>query len=182
MIIASQNKKSLTSKEKLTDALFSLLEKDSFSDITVLQITQYANVSRAAYYRNFETKEDIIRYSVIKKINEFMEHIEQDSQNILFDEMAFINLWVKEKKYFQLLHRNGLINIFIAEHQNYVSKYVKKIMGKQNSYYDYLASCMTYGTIAILDVWLQHDCKESEKELVIIIKKLRESMTLKSLI
>lgn len=182
MIFTSQNKKSLTSKEKLTDALFLLMEKDSFSDITILQITQYANVSRATFYRNFETKEDIIRYSVSKKANEFIEHIEQNSHNILFDETTFINLWVKGKKYFQLLYRNGLINIFIAEHQNYVSEYIKKIIGKQNPYYDYLASCISYGTIAILDVWLQHGCKESEKELVMIINKLRESMTLKSLL
>lgn len=98
MIIASQNKKSIITKGKLTDALFLLMEKETFSDITILQITQYADVSRAAFYRNFETKEDIIHYSVQNKVSEFMKQLEDEPKKILFDEMAFMNLWVKEKK------------------------------------------------------------------------------------
>lgn len=181
MIIASQNKKSVITKEKLTDALFLLMEKEAFSDITILQITQYANVSRSAFYRNYESKEDIIRYSVQNKVTEFMKHIEHDSEKILFDEMAFWNLWVNEKKYFQLLHKNDLINIFINEYQQNISQYVGKITGTQNPYYDYLAACMSYGTIAILDVWLQHGCKENKRELLKTIEKLRESMMKKQI-
>lgn len=177
MIIASQNKKSIITKGKLTDALFLLMEKETFSDITILQITQYADVSRAAFYRNFETKEDIIHYSVQNKVSEFMKQLEDEPKKILFDEMAFMNLWVKEKKYFQLLHKNNLINIFINEYQQYISQYVRKITGTQDTYYDYLASCMAYGTIAILDVWIQHSCKENKRELLKTIERLRESMT-----
>ena len=176
MIIPSQNKKSEYTKEKLSDALFYLLEKESFSDITILQITQYANVSRAAFYRNFETKEDIIDYSVQKKITEFMGRIEHDPEKILFDELAFINLWAMEKDYFKLLSKNGLTSIFITHYQRFFVQYLCKMTGSQDIYYDYFASQLAHGTISLLEVWIQHDCKENIEELLEIIHRLKNSM------
>lgn len=176
MIISSNNKKSEHTKEKLTLALFQLMQKEYFSQITVLQITQYAEVSRAAFYRNFETKEDIIHYSVYKKTSEFIKSFEPESEEIFFDAQIFIDSWIQEKEYFRLLHKNDLIPIFISEYQKFMSQHIKNRKKTEHAYYDYLAACMSYGTIALLDIWLQHDCRETKDELLEIIEQLRNSM------
>ena len=47
-------------KNKIVQALFTLLKKKRFSEITVTDLIKEAKVARATYYRNFECKEDII--------------------------------------------------------------------------------------------------------------------------
>lgn len=46
---------------KIENALFTLMEDQRLSVITVTQIVQKAKVSRASFYRNFCSREDIIK-------------------------------------------------------------------------------------------------------------------------
>ena len=48
----------------IIEALFSLMEGERFSSISVSQITSKADVARMSYYRNFESKEQIIEVYV----------------------------------------------------------------------------------------------------------------------
>ena len=47
-------------KIKISRALIKLMEQMPFSDITVTDIVQTAGVARASYYRNFESKEEVL--------------------------------------------------------------------------------------------------------------------------
>lgn len=47
--------------EKLTRALVSLIHEKPFGEITVSEVTRRAGVSRITFYRNFNTKEDLLR-------------------------------------------------------------------------------------------------------------------------
>lgn len=48
-------------KECIFIALTLLMEQKDYADITITDITKKAGVSRMAYYRNYESKEDILR-------------------------------------------------------------------------------------------------------------------------
>lgn len=54
---ASRNK---AAREAITEALFSLMEEERFSLISVCDIVGVAGVARMSYYRNFESKEQVI--------------------------------------------------------------------------------------------------------------------------
>lgn len=47
-------------KKEIEKALFTLLERKRFSEITVSDIIRTSGVARASYYRNFDSKEDVI--------------------------------------------------------------------------------------------------------------------------
>ncbi len=49
-------------KESVFIALMRLLEHRAFNEITITEIAKVAGVSRAAFYRNYQTKEDIITF------------------------------------------------------------------------------------------------------------------------
>ncbi len=53
-------------RESITEALLRLMRQKSFSKITVSEITQLAGVARVSFYRNYESKEDIL----VQKLNE----------------------------------------------------------------------------------------------------------------
>lgn len=48
-------------QESIETALLMLIEEKKFSSITITEITAKAGVSRNAYYRNYSSKEDILR-------------------------------------------------------------------------------------------------------------------------
>lgn len=47
-------------RESLTDALFSLMSKKEFNDITITELSKKAGVSRLSFYRNYTSKEEIL--------------------------------------------------------------------------------------------------------------------------
>lgn len=48
-------------RERIVAALTELMNTQEYSDITITEITQKAGVSRMTYYRNYSSKEDILR-------------------------------------------------------------------------------------------------------------------------
>ena len=48
-------------KDYIIEALLQLLKKHSFEDITVTDIANKAGVTRVTFYRNFNSKEEIIK-------------------------------------------------------------------------------------------------------------------------
>ncbi|SDG01547.1 TetR/AcrR family transcriptional regulator [Marvinbryantia formatexigens] len=54
----------------ITDALFDLMQEKSISDITVTEIIRRAGVARASYYRNYDSKEDVL----VTLIRDVLEH------------------------------------------------------------------------------------------------------------
>ena len=60
--------------EPITDALLKLPREKSVADISFCELCEIASIGRAPFYRNFESKEDILR-GYIKEI--FKGEIEQ---------------------------------------------------------------------------------------------------------
>lgn len=77
----------------IIEALFTLMENERFSSISVSQITGEAGVARMSYYRNFESKEQVIEAYVDRLHSELIadgETSAADVQNAdaLLDEQA----------------------------------------------------------------------------------------------
>lgn len=51
-------------KECIADALLKLMETKEFDKITVVEITNLANVGRATYFRHFNSKEEVLVYKI----------------------------------------------------------------------------------------------------------------------
>lgn len=60
------------SKQRIADALIRLLKTIPYNEITIQMITQEADVSRMAFYRNFESKDQIIRYYIDRQADAFI--------------------------------------------------------------------------------------------------------------
>lgn len=58
--------------ESITIALMQLMEKKDFDKISITEITKRAGVGRVSFYRNFESKEDVLRKYLEEITSEFM--------------------------------------------------------------------------------------------------------------
>ena len=66
-------------RESLTDALFTLMSKKEFNDITITELSKKAGVSRLSFYRNYTSKEEIIVKYLDDKANQWWEKQISDS-------------------------------------------------------------------------------------------------------
>ena len=62
-------------KRNIVRALTELMQKKNYSDISVSEITALAGVSRISYYRNYDSKEDILTESLESLMTHFSEEI-----------------------------------------------------------------------------------------------------------
>jgi AcrR family transcriptional regulator len=58
-------------ENSIIEALFILMENKPFSSITITELINKAGVARATYYRNFNSKEDILRKYIHNVLDEF---------------------------------------------------------------------------------------------------------------
>jgi len=63
----------MKTKEKIVFSLIELMHEKKFETITIKEISQKAGIYRSTYYRNFQSKEDIIKYKLSTIMNEYLE-------------------------------------------------------------------------------------------------------------
>lgn len=68
-------------KKQITAALVDLLKDKSIADISVKELTQKAQVGRVSFYRNYQTKEDILREEADRLIKEWGRRYETNPES-----------------------------------------------------------------------------------------------------
>lgn len=155
------------SKSDLADALVLLLEKKEYQKISIQEIVDRAGLSRMAYYRNFESKDDILRFYLGKITDRFVKETQIDYDNLELDEyiaMLFTHLeqWAS---FCRLLQNNGLLHFVKSE----FDRIFEGKAGTAAERYQY--SFAAGGLFNIFSQWLSGNCKETPGELAQIFRK-----------
>ena len=92
-------------RRAITDALFGLMEQKPLASITVSEAARAAGVSRLFFYRNYESREDVIRGYIRDVLDDFSAAADYD----LADCMTVKHVR-RTLEYFRL-HRSHVLNI-----------------------------------------------------------------------
>ena len=157
-------------KNQITEGLFSLLRKKSFSEITVTDIVKEANVARASYYRNFQNKEEIIEAAMDRLRDELMADIQYDDDEHIFNqenaragfEKALTCCLVKKADLLTLYH-NGFGSLI----QQTFNRYIMEFAGNMpaNSATRYKLYFISGAVTNVLIEWLNEGAKEPPREI-----------------
>lgn len=71
MYATNNNQQARESRDRIRDALLVLMIQYPYKDITITQICQEARIVRQTFYRNFEQKDDILRFHLDQLIHHF---------------------------------------------------------------------------------------------------------------
>ncbi len=96
----STNPSAVRSKAEICDALLRLMEKHPYEEITVKQIALEAKLVRKTFYRNFDSKEDVLEAILDILVSEYKNHL------IMFNRVMPIDIIFKfciERKHLLLL-------------------------------------------------------------------------------
>lgn len=111
-------------KECITQALIQLLENKTLSSITITELTRKAGVSRMAYYRNFNSKEEIFSSYldiIITQYDEVTESLIPDGTYSDMKHMIHYFSWLLENKdFFFAITNSGYDSIFLTKMTEYI--------------------------------------------------------------
>lgn len=155
--------------EYITNALFNLMKNKKYDEISITEITQKAGVGRMSFYRNFNSKEDIIKKWLENITNNFLENSDinykKDTAKDYF--MKLFNHLERYKENATLIYQANLTHLLKNEFESKILKIYEKKYGNYKSYF------LAGGIFNVYYYWLMNGCKESPD---IIANKLVDFM------
>ncbi len=104
----SKNPSAIRSQEEITQALLSLMHKHPYGEITVKQIILEARLARKTFYRNFESKDDVLLSLISKKLNDYFDIVNNARADVLETVFSFAD---KNRELLTLLDKNSMLHV-----------------------------------------------------------------------
>lgn len=155
------------SVRKISEGLRQCLQQKRIDQISVSDITKAADVSRATFYRLFDTPTDVLSYicdTFARKSMKELSGLREDNRKDYF--IQILRFWMTNSEVAEMLFRSGKPHII----ENSFEKYpLLSRMGKydllDSESEDYIKA--SFGSVigSILYVWIKHGKKESPEQL-----------------
>lgn len=147
--------------EYITEALLILLMKQDFSSISITDICKRAGTTRMSFYRNFESKEDIIRKWLQRQTDSFLDR----------SDISYSNDSIQDYVVKLFTHLSAYKDIFISLYSSGLSHLVKDEFDRvfisihQNEYDDYKSYFHAGGVYNLFYLWMKRGFVESPEKL-----------------
>ena len=152
------------SMNKFADALFSLMRKKKFDDVTITDLSIEAGLVRKTFYRNFDRIEDVLTY----KLDTLFDEI---SQKFDFSVTGASSIYAF---CFEYLLRNRDFAVVFAQPTterialNKIKEYIEKAYSEtlhgaasfEPALSEYFTSFIADGIVSVIRTWVNNDCKQ----------------------
>lgn len=165
-----RQEENLRVKTAIAEAFLRLLEAKPMENISVSEITAHANVSRMAYYRNFSTKREIIKFYydeiIFCEIKNLLIKGGESELDFWSKEygLAFFTVMKRHKKQILMLESLGysgmLLQAFNETNIDIAGDMPARSIKRYTIYY--AAGASFNGMLE----WLKNGCKETVEEIV----------------
>lgn len=104
-------------KKCITNTLFRLMQTKSLSAITVTELVQGAGVARASFYRNYDSKEDVLVTLIQDVLELFRQDMHEGPQGLYSYENILLSFqyFYEYKSYILDLYRSGFALVILEE-------------------------------------------------------------------
>ena len=166
----SQNPSSIRSRKEITDALLKLMHEHPYQDISVKQIILETNLARRTFYRNYESKDDVLDSVITDKITEYAEELTASPKSPLDVIFRFCE---KNKDFLMLLHKNSLLYLLLIKLNIMIPK-LNQITDRSDSVFaqivgdlepDYLVAFNVGAIWNVIFKWVERGMTESADEI-----------------
>ena len=104
----SNNPSAVRSKAEITEALFTLMKKSPYCEITVKQIILEARLARKTFYRNFDSKDDVLLSYIRGIFREYFDIVNEARADVLTTIFAFAD---RHRGLLLLLDKNAMLHV-----------------------------------------------------------------------
>lgn len=163
------DKRSISSAQYIYKALAELLKHQSYDTISVSQLCECANVSRATFYRNFDIVEDVLIWygeNLLRRLSrEYFTNIKLQ-ENIRFNRFAMM-CGLHEADYIEMLTNAHKLHLL----QNMLFKLLDNVplnvdQSVPNPYLKYALGAKIGAFFGVISCWITTGKKESLHSLM----------------
>lgn len=149
-------------KRQITAALLNLLKEKKLADISVSELTEMAGVGRVSFYRNYQTKEDILREESDRLIQEWGKLYEANPESApetLFP--SLFDFYREHRDFYTTLYEAGMSTIMMDTIISTI-----QITPEMPNLEAYMKSFWAYGIYGWMLEWIKRGMQESGSELI----------------
>jgi len=148
-------------RRHITEALVGLLKEKPMQEISISEITERAGVGRMSFYRNYNSKEDVVRAYLSDMVGGWEEEYKASGKSSNSELYGSLFSHLKERAdFFLLLEKRNLMNLFLDV--------LLERAGPKPSYdnfWAYTTSFIAYGTYGWIREWIARGMKESAETM-----------------
>ena len=147
--------------EHITQAMISRLKEKPISEISISELCDEAGVGRTSFYRNFESREDIVRKYIRQQLEVWKTEWETsgESSNAKMYGSLFHHL-KQQGDFYLLLKDRGLMHLFL---EVFMETYGPK--EEYENMWAYASSFIAYGTYGWINEWINRGMQESAETM-----------------
>ena len=172
----SNNPSAIRSRKQITDALLSLMEKTPYEEISVKQIVLETDLVRKTFYRNFDSKDDVLRSHIRTILRDYFDIVNNAKGDVLTTVFEFAD---KNKKFLKLLDKNDMM-YFVLQGMN---EFILSVKSEQNPELnpfsklfagldsDYLITLNIGGIWNVISLWVRRGMKDDPEEVKAAIRQ-----------
>lgn len=172
------DKRALSSAELLYQGLIDSLQEKALVEVTVMDVIRKSQVSRATFYRLFDTVIDILIWKCEQILKDAMSRVSQTedhSSRHIF--IFFISAWIDNRDMLSALIDNARVDILYTVHMQYMDEIIALFLPLDQFdpiQKEYLAGLLASILPAVFQVWIKHPQYQSEE----VFEQLRNSLGL----
>ncbi|MEM8859776.1 MAG: TetR/AcrR family transcriptional regulator [Chloroflexota bacterium] len=163
-------------RKLLQDALFELLKKKPLAKIQIKEITEMAELSRPTFYKQFDTKEELLFSHVDDVLAQISAEVFSEAQNGHRVDMVtlvttFFRQWQKHKQLlrwiFQVENKDLVFNAFQSQLRGIKLMFDQFVppLDLAQEYEDYLTGFLSGGMYMLIRTWVDNDMRESPEKM-----------------
>lgn len=170
----STNASAIQSKQWICEALLNLMETNTFASITISEITNQAQLSRRTFYRNFESKEDVIQYFLKQLVEEYKRRLlSYETYTLEFSIEQLLILCQEYKQALFSLKQNHMLGILLESWTEFLPQVHAAVIEHMENFpgfddkqaLDYLLAFNVGGIFNIMIKWINDGMILKPKEV-----------------
>lgn len=147
-------------RDCITKALFKLMAKKDYHEISISELVRVAGVSRNSFYRNYQSVEEIIRQDLNEKTTTWWDDFIVDSNRYPHVIAEMFQLFLSMKAEINLLYKANLSYILM---EHIISCGKESLIGGLSNVYQ--TAFMSGGLWGIANEWVLRGMKEMPDEM-----------------
>ena len=166
-----KNEVNLLTKECIVTALLRLMETQSYDSISITDITNLAGVSRMAYYRNYNSKDEILIKHIVEQEERLLDELNGGRASDMKGVIAYVSGFFQENAdVIQAIYDAGLSHMLTEMLEERVYNYFPIAAAAKGG--RYAVHYYVGGILAVFKLWFDKGMVESVDEISEIIYNL----------
>ena len=153
--------------EHITDSFLTRLKEKPLTDISISELCDAAGVGRTSFYRNFDSREDIVRKYIRRLLTGWKHNWEAEGEESNAKMYGSLFQHLKENAdLFLMLKTRGLMYLFL--------EVFMEIWGPRPEYenmWAYTTAFIAYGTYGWIEEWIIRGMQESSETMAELLVK-----------